>query len=318
MIKTITQFAEDTIAGLSKPQKTMSSKYFYDAKGDEIFQQIMEMPEYYLTRSELEVFQSQKEDIYKEMSPYGLPFNLIELGAGDGMKTKVLLRHFLEQGIEFTYYPVDISKHILNELVTSLSRELPSLNVEPLHMDYFEALKRMEQFTDRKNVTMFLGSNIGNFEVANLDRFLSRLQSYFKKNDKLLLGVDLKKDPDLIMPAYDDPHGITAAFNMNLLVRMNAELGANFDLNSFKHYAKYEPMTGEARSYIVSLKDQKVKFSEIDFEVDFESGECVHTEISRKYSLNGIQELGERNGFKTAANFFDQRKFYVNTMWTVE
>lgn len=311
----ISQFGEDTIEGLSKKQKTLKSKYFYDAKGDEIFQQIMAMPEYYLTRSEMEIFKTQKEQIFQQVCPKGLPFNLIELGAGDGSKTKVLLEHFLSKGIDFTYYPVDISQHILNELVDMLYAEFPELDVVPLNMDYFEALKSMEQFGDRKNITMFLGSNIGNFESNQLEVFLSNLQSHFKPNDKLLLGVDLKKDPDVILEAYNDKTGITASFNMNLLVRMNRELGANFSLDQFKHYPLYEPITGEARSYIVSLADQKVTFDKLNFEVEFEAGECIHTEISRKYSVSNLDELAIKCGFMTAKNFYDEKRYYVNSMW---
>ncbi len=313
----ISQFGKDTIAGLSENQKTLMSKYFYDAKGDAIFQQIMAMPEYYLTRCEMEVFETQKETIFNQICPKGLPFNLIELGAGDGSKTKVLLEYFLKRGIEFTYYPVDISENILNELADMLKREFPSLDVRPLNMDYFEALSKMEQFTGRKNVTMFLGSNIGNFDAESLEGFLSTLQQYFKPNDKLFLGVDLKKDPDVILNAYNDKPGITASFNMNLLKRMNKELGADFSLNSFKHYALYEPVTGEARSYIVSLKNQKVRFSTLDFEVDFEIGECIHTEISRKYSISNLHDLALKCGFHSQKNFFDSKGYYVDTMWGV-
>lgn len=313
----LTQFAKDTMEGLSAPQKTMMSKYFYDAKGDAIFQQIMAMPEYYLTRSEMEIFQNQKDEIFRQVCPNGLPFNLIELGAGDGSKTKVLLAYFIKMGIDFTYYPVDISKHILDELVAMLKEEIPGLDVHPLNMDYFEALAHMEQFTGRKNVTMFLGSNIGNFQEEKLKGFLSNLQGYFKPNDKLLLGVDLKKDPHIILEAYNDTPGITASFNMNLLHRMNTELGANFDLNSFKHYAMYEPVTGEARSYLVSLKDQEVEFESLDFKVSFDTGECIHTEISRKYSVKDLKDLSENCGFVTAKNFYDTHNYYVNTMWEV-
>ncbi|MGB0806396.1 MAG: L-histidine N(alpha)-methyltransferase [Salibacteraceae bacterium] len=313
----LSQFAKDTIEGLKKPQKTMMSKYFYDAKGDAIFQEIMAMPEYYLTRSEMEIFETQKDEIFRQVCPKGLPFNLIELGAGDGSKTKVLLKHFIKMGIDFTYYPVDISQHILEELIAMLKVEVPGLDVRPLNMDYFEALQYMEQFTGRKNVTMFLGSNIGNFQEERLNGFLAKLQSHFKPNDKLLLGVDLKKDPDIILEAYNDAAGITASFNMNLLFRMNTELGANFKLDKFKHYAMYEPVTGEARSYVVSLENQSVKFKDLEFEADFETGECIHTEISRKYSINKLQELSEKNGFVTSKNFYDSKNYYVNTMWEV-
>lgn len=313
----ISQFAKDTMDGLSKTQKVLMSKYFYDAKGDEIFQQIMAMPEYYLTRCEMEVFETQKEDIFTEICPKGLPFNLIELGAGDGSKTVVLLEHFLKKGIDFTYYPVDISTHILEELVVMLSKRLPQLNVVPLNTDYFGALEQMDKFSGRKNITMFLGSNIGNFDSLRLEAFLTKLQSYFKPNDKLLLGVDLKKDPDIILNAYNDKPGITASFNLNLLARMNRELGADFDLKKFKHYAMYEPLTGEARSYIVSKVHQKVRFHELNFEVSFDAGECIHTEISRKYSVSKLQDLANNSGFSTQKNFFDKKHYYVNTMWEV-
>jgi dimethylhistidine N-methyltransferase len=233
------------------------------------------------------------------------------------MKTKVLLRYFLQQGVDFTYYPVDISRHILEELTADLKQEFPNLVVEPLNMDYFDALAHMEQFTDRKNVAMFLGSNIGNFLKPNLERFFAKMATYFKPNDKLFLGVDLKKDPHVIIDAYSDKDGITANFNYNLLTRMNRELGANFNLDEFKHYAMYEPVTGEARSYLVSLKKQQVYFKEMDFTANFEAGECIHTEISRKYDVKGLDALAQKCGFTTEKNFFDSRAYYVNTMWKV-
>jgi dimethylhistidine N-methyltransferase len=309
------KFGSDIIEGFLKSPKTINSKYFYDKEGDRLFQKIMELPEYYLTNCEREIFETQKEQIFRQICPKGRPFNLIELGAGDASKTIILLHYFLQKGVDFTYFPVDISAHILKELEHNLKMEMPGLDVQPLHMDYFEALSNMGRFSNRKNITMFLGSNVGNFENHRLLEFLMGIKSHFKTFDKLFLGIDLKKHPEVILAAYNDQQGITAQFNYNLLTRMNRELGANFDTEKFIHYPMYDPVTGEAKSFLVSQEQQQIHFSDLDFSVELDKGECIHTEISRKYSLPDIEKLAKSSGFEIERNFFDSRNYYVNTMW---
>ena len=314
----VTQFAKDVIKGFGKKPKSISSKYFYDAKGDQIFQQIMHMPEYYLTRAEHEIFDEQYNQICQAINAFDEPFNLIELGAGDGYKTKLLLKYLLEQHAEFTYYPVDISENILAELAISLRGMFPPLKFHPLNYEYFEALKQLNKLSDRKNVILFLGSNIGNFHFEEAEVFIKELADNSKRNDMLLIGVDLKKDPNIIQLAYDDPKGITAAFNLNLLNRMNHELGANFDLNRFEHLAFYEQESGEMLSYIVSLFDQKVYFDAMDMSFNFEKGERIHTEVSKKYSKEEIRLLAEGQGLELTKYFTDSNNYFTDVLLTIK
>lgn len=309
------QFANDVIHGLSQKSKSIPSKYFYDDEGDRIFQQIMDMPEYYLTRSEFEIFSQQRDEICNAIRAFDEPFDLIEFGAGDGMKTKLLLRKLLDGGADFTYFPVDISQNILDELSASLKSEFPDLKVHPLNTDYFGALEEMSDFDDIRNITFFLGSNIGNFHLDEAEKFLGKLASNMKTDDMFLLGVDLKKDPAIITNAYDDPQGITAAFNLNLLTRMNRELGADFNIDDFKHYTYYEPGLGEVLSYLVSLKDQKVYIDELKLEVNFKKDEPIYTEVSKKYSLEELENLAVGEGFEVVKHFLDSNEYFSDTLW---
>ena len=304
--------------GLSQKPKTVSSRYFYDEQGDKIFQQIMNMPEYYLTRSEHEIFSQQRKEICEAFNAFDEAFNLIEFGAGDGYKTKLLLNYLLENDADFTYYPVDISNHILEELSESLQAQLPGLKVKPLNLEYFSALSKLSEMSKKRNVILFLGANIGNFHFNEAGTFLQRINWYSKKGDMLLLGIDLKKDPRIIAAAYNDPHGITASFNLNLLSRMNRELGANFDLQHFMHHTFYEPVSGEVLSYIISLKEQNVNFKALDWKTDFEAFEIIHTEISKKYGIPELESLAKAQGFQILEHFTDDKKYFLDTLWEVK
>ena len=313
-----TQFAKDVMLGLSQNPKAVSSRYFYDEQGDKIFQQIMNMPEYYLTRSEHEIFSQQRKEICEAFNAFGEAFNLIEFGAGDGYKTKLLLNYLLENGADFTYYPVDISNHILEELSESLHNELPALKVKPLNLEYFSALSKLSEINKRRNIILFLGANIGNFHINEAGTFLQRVNWYSKKGDMFLLGLDLKKDPRIISAAYNDPHGITASFNLNLLDRMNRELGADFDTRQFMHHTFYEAVSGEVRSYLVSLKKQSVHFAVLDWKKEFDAFEIIHTEISKKYSITELETLAKEQDFQILEHFTDDKKYFLDTLWKVK
>jgi dimethylhistidine N-methyltransferase len=312
------QFAKDVMLGLSQNPKAVSSRYFYDEQGDKIFQQIMNMPEYYLTRSEHEIFSQQRKEICEAFNAFSEAFNLIEFGAGDGYKTKLLLSYLLENGADFTYYPVDISNHILEELSESLHSELPTLKVKPLNLEYFSALSKLSEMNKRRNVILFLGANIGNFHINEAGTFLQRVNWYSKKGDMFLLGLDLKKDPWIISAAYNDPHGITASFNLNLLDRMNRELGADFDTQQFMHHTFYEAVSGEVRSYLVSLKKQSVYFAALDWKTEFDAFEIIHTEISKKYSITELETLAKEQDFQILEHFTDDKKYFLDTLWKVK
>ena len=277
----LNQFKKEVLDGLSKtPQKSLPSKYFYDKKGDDLFVQIMALPEYYLTRSEMEIFQEKTEDIISALSlNKENKYSLIELGAGDGTKTVHLLKALVNKNINFEYFPVDISQNALDGIKSYLRTEVPTLIVKPNHNDYFKALENLKQDGTIK-IILFLGSNIGNLVDELATEFIYQLGSNLFKGDKIILGVDLKKPKAIVLPAYNDSKGVTAEFNLNLLDRINKELGANFNRAQFEHAPTYDEHIGIAKSYIKSKIKQSVIIDGIEFY--FEKDELIHTEVSRK------------------------------------
>lgn len=316
-ITEISTFAADIEAGLSKYPKQLSSKYFYDAVGDQLFQDIMAMPAYYLTNCEYSIFAQQKADILKALGDQ--PFELIELGAGDGTKTKVLLAHFLAEGADFTYRPIDISGNVLDQLEKACHQQFPELMVDAVEGDYNEALAQIQaEDNNRRKVLLFLGGNIGNFPLPSAQDFIIKLAKSLSPGDLLLTGFDLKKDPHIIQQAYDDPAGITAAFNLNLLSRINKELGGDFDLNKFIHWETYNPVSGEANSYIVSKEKQLVNIEQLQLSVHFAAWEAIAVEVSAKYGERDIIELAEKTGFQIVDNFIDQKAYFVDSLWELK
>lgn len=309
-------FARDVAEGLSTKYKTLPSRYFYDGTGSRLFQQIMDLPEYYLTRSELEVLTHNKESMARQFSQGG-SFHLIDLGAGDALKTKLLLQELTAQQRSFDYVPVDISKDAMLELSDSLQQELPQLKVEAVVGEYFQALKWLQENKDGRKVVLFLGSNIGNFEAAESITFLQSIRSYLHAGDQLLMGVDLRKDPEVILKAYNDEAGITAAFNLNLLHRINRELGADFNVDQFCHHAIYNPLEGVMRSFLVSKQAQDVHISEAGLTVHFDAWEAIHTENSYKYSIPQVEELGRQCGFAVDTVFYDKQKGFADVLFRV-
>lgn len=313
-----TEFAKDTLKGLSATPKFLSSKYFYDDRGSKIFQDIMRMPEYYLTDCELEIFQSQKQDILDEFVKQNNCFELIELGAGDGLKTKILLSHFLNHSVDFKYTPIDISGKSVKNLVNDLNDEIPALQVKGLIGDYLDLIKDIKVNGYARKIILFLGSNIGNYSERESLEFFKRLKAVMHRQDQVFIGFDLKKEPEIILKAYNDSHGHTAAFNLNLLHRINKELDADFDLNNFKHQEVYDSVSGTAKSYLISQTQQKVNIQSLDQTISLEEGERIFTEMSQKYDLNMINELAKKSGFELVRNYFDQRQFFVNSLWKIK
>lgn len=278
------EFKTDVDKGLSSEPKMLPSKYFYDARGDELFVQIMNLPEYYLTRAEMEIFSDQTAEMVQalEINP-NQPFELVELGAGDGTKTKKLLEYLLSNGYQFSYFPVDISENALSDLQASLKEEMPQLSVQTVQGDYFEVLQRFSEASTPR-VVLFLGSNLGNMSDARAQQFIHALGHNLNNGDKLLVGLDLIKSADIVIPAYNDSSGVTAEFNLNLLLRINRELGGNFDTTKFKHVVSYSEEDGIVKSYLQSQVDQKVTIEVLKKTYAFKQGETIHTEISRKYN----------------------------------
>lgn len=305
----------EILAGLAAPEKRISSKFFYDDRGSAIFQEIMEMPEYYLTNSEQEILAKQAEEIINETSFKG-PFNVVELGAGDGSKTFELLSYLQNAKRKVTYVPIDISRAAIEGLTQDLSRRLPSIAINPKVGDYFQVLKGRLQSEPNPSLLLFLGSNIGNYSVVEAQNLLKLFHNNMRPYDAMLLGVDLQKNPQTIRQAYNDPHGITRRFNLNLLHRLNRELGANFELDQFDFYCNYNPINGEVRSYLVSLDDQFVDLA--DQQITFKKNELIWTELSKKYSFSELEGMATTSGFKVKRHFLDSRSYFTNSLWIKE
>jgi len=311
------QFYQDVIEGLQSTPKHLSSKYFYDTNGDKLFQELMNCEEYYPTKCELEIFTHQTAEICQAMIADGDPFDLIELGAGDAMKSSYLLRYLLDQNIDFTYLPIDISDNVISYLNITLPVTLPGLKMTGLNGEYFDMLKKATSLSSRRKVVMFLGSNIGNMPVSDAEIFCRELRSHLSPDDMLLIGIDLKKNPKTVLAAYNDKQGITKRFNLNLLERINRELHADFDLSKFEHYPVYDPETGACKSYLISTEDQQVKINNKE-SVHFSKDEYIYMEISQKYTVMQTNQLAESAGFKAENIFFDSKKWFIDTIWKAE
>lgn len=306
-----TTFLSDVLEGLRhQPQKTLPSKYFYDDKGSELFRSIMALPEYYLTRAEMDIFQNKTAELISTLAlDKTADYNLVELGPGDGTKTIHLLKELLAQGYAYDYLPIDISQHALNGLVSMLSEQAPSLSVKPLQGDYFVKLSTIKS-DKRPKIVLVLGSNMGNLSDTEAAAFIEQLSVNLNPGDKILLGVDLIKPKAIVLPAYSDAQGVTAAFNLNLLDRINRELDANFDLTQFEHQATYEAAEGIARSYLLSKTEQTVRVSDQVFH--FDQGESIHMEISRKYNDTVINDILLHTGIRILSRITDSQQLFAD------
>ncbi|HEY4650855.1 MAG TPA: L-histidine N(alpha)-methyltransferase [Pontibacter sp.] len=309
------QFLQDVIRGLSQPVKQLSSQYFYDGEGSRLFRKIMHLPEYYLTACEREVFTTHQQTIATQLAAAG-PFQLIDLGAGDGLKTKIILRQLLQQKAVVEYVPVDISGDAMVDLSESLQQELPELPVHAVVGDYFSALEWICNTQKGRKVLFFLGSNIGNFSPEDRTAFMQRVSAYMQPGDLLLVGMDLRKDPDIILRAYNDASGVTAAFNLNLLTRINRELGGNIQLGQFRHFPLYDPQQGVMRSYLVSLQEQEIQLEACQQTFRLGAWEAIHTENSYKFTLSQPAELGDTCNLKTAGMFMDKKAYFADVLFT--
>lgn len=307
-------FKDEVAEGLTSFPKFLSSKFIYDKKGDKLFQDIMAMPTYYLTDCEFEIFENQKEAIADAFTDKD-GFDLIELGAGDGKKTKILLEHFVKRGDHFEYLPIDISHNVLDGLKESVQKEIPEVIIKPQQGTYFEVLEDVASFNVRKKVIMVLGSNIGNLLHPQAIDFLTNIEQAMSHGDLLFMGFDQKKNPQTILDAYNDPEGVTEAFNKNLLYRINNEMEADFNPDYFKHWEVYDPETGTAKSYLVSTKIQSVTIKALDLKVDFGAWESIHTEISQKYDDTTVEWLASESGLKIINEFMDSKGYYKNYLF---
>lgn len=305
------QFRKDVDQGLNMSPKQLPSKYFYDKKGDALFVEIMKLPEYYLTRAEHNIFKTKTQELIELLGFCSSEYlELIELGAGDGTKTLELLNALCKVEYPFEYCPIDISQNALTLLKHDLKDKCPDLNVNPLHGDYFEVLERLKD-SNHKKVVLFLGSNIGNLSDEKATDFFLHLGETLNKGDKLLLGVDLIKSKDIVLPAYNDRQGITSDFNLNLLHRINRELDANFEIENFIHRPEYDESTGVAASFLESQRNQTVRINGTGV-YTFEKGERIRTEISRKYNDEILSRILEGTGFEIQAKLLDKDDLFAD------
>lgn len=307
------QFLADVTAGLSTSPKRLSSKYFYDANGDKIFQELMNCPEYYPTDCELEIFSQKTEQLAAAITSDDTPFDLIELGAGDASKSAYLLKYLLDQKKTFTYMPIDISDNVISYLNITLPVTLPGIDINGLNGEYFEMLAKAANISSRRKVVMFLGSNIGNMPVKDAKVFCRELRNHLSPGDKLLIGIDLQKAPKTILAAYNDSEGITKKFNINLLHRINRELNGNFKPDQFDHYAMYDPESGACKSYLISLTEQTVNVGAQKFH--FKRDEYIYMEISQKFTVKQTEEMALEAGFTPVQELLDSKNWFMDAVW---
>jgi L-histidine N-alpha-methyltransferase len=302
------------IAGLSGTPKSLPCRLFYDHEGSLLFEQICDLPEYYLTRTEAAILQEHAARMVAELPP---GVELVELGSGSSRKTRIVLEALLRRQASVRYVPVDISAEMLRRTARDLSAAYPRLTVEPLAAEYREALRRLRSDRSRPKLVLFLGSNLGNFTPDEAVDFLRQIRAILGPADRALIGLDLQKDAAVIEAAYDDAAGVTAAFNRNLLRRLNRELGADFEPERFRHRAVYNASEGRIEMYLVSEAAQTVCVAGRPFH--FAPGEAIHTENSHKYTRPGIRALAAAAGFEVAQAWTDAREWFsVNLLAPVE
>ena len=287
--------AEDVRAGLGATPKRLSCRFFYDETGSRLFEEICAQPEYYLTRVETSLLESMAGQL---VDAFDTRPDVVELGSGSAVKTRILLAAFLEAHGALTWCPIDISRHALTQSARGLLADFRGLEVRGIAAEYLDALATLGTDERRPRLVLWLGSSIGNFHRGDAAQFLAHVRASLGPEDLLLVGVDLRKDRRVLEAAYDDAAGVTARFNKNLLVRVNAELGGTFDLDAFRHRARYDEEAGRIEMYLDSLREQEVRIARLGWTVGFAAGEAVHTENSYKYSQAELVELAARAGLR--------------------
>jgi dimethylhistidine N-methyltransferase len=301
---------DEVLAGLAKSPRQLPCKFFYDEHGAHLFRQICELPEYYVTRTEIEILRLHGAEMAAAVGPQ---IELIGLGTGAGTKTKILLEELDRPAV---YVPIDISKEQLENSSERFRRMFPNLQVLPVAADYLEPFELpLPRHLSSRSVVYFPGSTIGNFEPDDASEFLSRLVELVGEGGGLLIGVDLQKDRHVIEAAYNDSAGVTAKFNKNLLARINRELGSDFDLAHWQHYAIYNPAEGRIEIYLISETDQTVRIGDQSFE--FRSGDKILTEYSYKHTIGGFTMLARQAGFEFQQVWTDDQRWFGVFYFTV-
>jgi L-histidine Nalpha-methyltransferase len=304
----IASFAEDVGRGLGMRPYTLMPKYFYDDLGSALFEAITHLPEYYLTRVERDLLATYGSQI---VASFNAPLELVELGSGSATKTRLIIDAILERQNELTYHPIDISPDALIESSEALVKSIEALHVRAYAGDYFGLLRAKRIRTRDRVLALYLGSNVGNFEPQAARELFGLLGDTLKPGDGLLIGYDLKKDASVLELAYDDPTGVTAAFNKNLLARINRELGGDFDLRAFSFFARYDERDGVVRSHLRADRAQTVHIPGAGIDVSFEAGETIHMESSYKFQREEMIALVLPFGFAERRTFSDAAGRYA-------
>jgi L-histidine N-alpha-methyltransferase len=299
----VPSFAQDVAQGLRAKPKHLSSKYFYDEVGSALFDAITHLPEYYLTKAETEILSQWGWQIVRVLDT---PLDFVELGSGSAIKTRLLIGEALRVQPQLRYSPIDISTEAIRASSMALVESYPALSVRAYAGDYFDVLAAHVLVSERKMLAMFMGSNIGNYEPDEAKQLLALLGGALRPGDGLLLGADLKKDATTLELAYDDPTGVTAAFNRNLLARINRELDADFDVRKFEHVAHYDEARGSVDSFLEACERMSVPIRSLGLRVPFAAGERIHTESSYKFTDDELAALGRAAGFRPQAVWHDR------------
>jgi dimethylhistidine N-methyltransferase len=305
------RFAEDVRRGLSANPKTLQPQYFYDALGSALFNAICELPEYYVTRAETEILTTRATEI---AAAFGEPARLVELGSGSARKSRLLIEALLAQQDELEYIPVDVDAGVLESSAQSLLDQFSELTIHAVCADFRDPAATLAGIVAPdpalRTIVLFLGSSIGNLDFDAAAAMLSSLRTLLGPGDALFLGADLKKPREILEPAYDDPLGVTAAFNLNLIARINRELGGDFDLAAFVHRAFYNEAEGRIEMHLVSRRAQTVRVGNDTF--SFAEGESIHTENSYKYDETTLGALASRAGFAIEQRWTDSRGWFAD------
>jgi dimethylhistidine N-methyltransferase len=295
--------------GLSRVHKELPPWLFYDREGSHLFEEITELPEYYPTRTERAIFETYADAIVREAA-HGARFTMIELGAGTATKTRILLAAQVRAQGACEYIPVDVSPTALEIARREIAGVLPTVRVRPVVCTTEESPAEIRKVQGRKLV-LFIGSSIGNYDEDAAVALLRGVRGALEQGDALLLGTDLRKDLATLLPAYDDARGVTAAFNRNVLVRINRELGANFDTSRFRHVARWNAIASRVEMHLESTVDQSVTIHALGMSVRFRAGETIHTESSVKYDLHMVDRVLGRAGFTRERTFEDERHWFA-------
>jgi L-histidine N-alpha-methyltransferase len=313
-----TTFADDVRSGLSAAPKSLPPRWFYDALGSALFSAICNLPEYYVTRTEESILGAHTAAIVEAL---GSPVALVELGSGDSRKTRLLIDALLRRQGTLEYVPIDIDASVLESSARHLLADFPALSVSAICSEFSgvaEALRTLPRTPGVRTAALFLGSTIGNLDEAEAIAMLSALRGALAPGDVLFLGADMQKPRGIVEPAYDDALGVTAAFNLNLLGRINRELGGHFQLNHFAHLAFYNEEKARIEMHLVSREEQRVRIDALDLDVAFAEGETIHTENSHKYTAAQIERIARATGFAIAKTWTDERAWFTDALLMAE